>query len=140
MSGEKLEREILFYDGTCALCHGWVKFVLRHDREGKLFLFAPLGGATFEREVPAERRANLPDSVVVKTADGGLLERSEAILHILERMGGGWKALARVKRMAPRAWRDSAYDMVARVRYRIFGRTKDWCPVMGAELRKRFLE
>ena len=140
MSGEKLEREILFYDGTCALCHGWVKFVLRHDREGKLFLFAPLGGATFAREVPAERRANLPDSVVVKTADGGLLERSEAILHILERMGGGWKALARVKRMAPRAWRDSAYDMVARVRYRIFGRTKDWCPVMGAELRKRFLE
>jgi len=132
------EREILFYDGTCALCHRAVKSVLRHDPEGKLFRFAPLGGPTFEAQISAEQRAGLPDSVVVKTSDGRLLVRSNAFLHICERIGGGWRVLARALSVIPRALRDAVYDFVARVRYRVFGRTKDWCPVMPPELRSRF--
>jgi predicted DCC family thiol-disulfide oxidoreductase YuxK len=138
VSPVSLEREILFYDGTCALCHRAVLFVLRHDRQGKLFRFAPLGGETFVAETPPEQRAGLPDSVVVKTLDGLLLVRSNAFLHICERIGGGWKLLANVLRVIPRPIRDVVYDFVARVRYRIFGRTKDWCPVMPPELRARF--
>jgi predicted DCC family thiol-disulfide oxidoreductase YuxK len=132
------EREFLFYDGTCALCHRAVLFVLRHDSQGKLFRFAPLGGETFVAEIPSEQRAGLPDSVVVKTLAGLLLVRSNAFLHICRRIGGGWKLLANVLRVIPRPIRDAVYDFVARVRYRIFGRTKDWCPVMPPELRARF--
>lgn len=131
-------RETLFYDGTCALCHRAVKFVLRHDREGKLFRFAPLGGATFAARIPAEQRAGLPDSVVLQTGDGRLLVRSNAFLHIFVRLGGGWKILADLLRAVPRPWRDAVYEGVARVRYRVFGRTKDWCPVIPPELRARF--
>lgn len=88
--------------------------------------------------VPSEQREGLPDSIVVKTSDGRLLMRSNAFLHISERIGGGWKALAAVLRVIPRPLRDLVYDGVARVRYRIFGRTQDWCPVMPPELRARF--
>lgn len=138
MSDAPPNREILFYDGTCALCHRAVLFALRHDRQGKLFRFAPLGGETFVAEIPPEQRAGLPDSVVVKTLDGRSLVRSNAFLHICERIGGGWRLLANVLRAIPRPVRDVFYDSVARVRYRIFGRTKDWCPVMPPELRARF--
>ena len=129
---------MLFYDGLCALCHRSVKFVLKHDGSGKLFRFAPLQGPTFEARVPAEKRAGLPDSVVVLTNEGALLVRSNAFLHVLRRLGGGWRALAAVIGVIPRALRDAAYDFIARVRYRVFGTREDSCPVMAPDLRARF--
>jgi predicted DCC family thiol-disulfide oxidoreductase YuxK len=130
--------EMLFYDGHCALCHGAVKFVVRHDRSGTLFRFAPLGGETFIAKVPAAERATLPDSIVVLTNGGRSLLRSDAFLHILQRLGGGYAALAAVLGVVPRAVRDVAYDFVARVRYRIFGRREEVCPLLPPELRNRF--
>ena len=129
---------MLFYDGHCALCHRAVRFVLRHDRAGTAFRFAPLQGPTFQARVPAERRAGLPDSIVVLTSDGSLLVRSNAFLHILRRLGGGWKALAGVLRIIPRSLRDFVYDFIARVRFRVFGTRRDWCPVVPPEQRARF--
>jgi predicted DCC family thiol-disulfide oxidoreductase YuxK len=130
--------DMMFYDGYCGLCHRAVRFVLAEDREGKLFRFAPLQGAAFEKLVPAEQRTTLPDSVVVLTADGRLLVRSEAFLHILRRLGGWWKILAAIMNVVPRPVRDAVYDFVARVRFRIFGRRDEVCPVMPRELRARF--
>jgi predicted DCC family thiol-disulfide oxidoreductase YuxK len=132
------EPEMLFYDGHCALCHRSVKFVLKHDRSGKLFRFAPLQGPTFEARVAAEKRVGLPDSVVVLTNEGALLTRSNVFLHVLRRLGGGWQALAAVIGVIPRLLRDLAYDFIARVRYRVFGKREDWCPVIAPELRARF--
>jgi predicted DCC family thiol-disulfide oxidoreductase YuxK len=130
--------EILFYDGHCGLCHRAVKFVLKHDRTGEAFRFAPLQGETFGALVPAAEREALPDSIVVRTTEGALLLRSAAFLHILRRLGWGWRVLAAILAVVPRALRDAAYDFVARVRYRIFGRRDDVCPLVPAELRKRF--
>jgi len=130
--------EYLFYDGHCGLCHRAVKFVLRHDREGRAFRFAPLQGSTFVARVPAERRAGLPDSVVVLTRDGELLVRSGSFLHILRRLGGGWGVLASVLSVVPGRLLDLAYDFVARIRYRVFGKREDLCPIVPAELRARF--
>jgi predicted DCC family thiol-disulfide oxidoreductase YuxK len=130
--------EYLFYDGHCGLCHRAVKFVLKHDRSGRAFRFAPLQGETFAARVPAERRAGLPDSIVVLTDDGSLLVRSAAFLHILRRLGGGWVAVASVLGVIPRGLRDFVYDLVARIRYRVFGRRDDVCPIVPPELRARF--
>ena len=129
---------MMFYDGHCGLCHRAVRFVLAEDREGKLFRFAPLQGETFQRLVAAEQRKMLPDSVVVLTADGRLLVRSGAFLHILRRLGGAWKVVAVVLGVVPRGLRDFVYDFVACVRFHVFGRREDLCPVMPAELRARF--
>jgi predicted DCC family thiol-disulfide oxidoreductase YuxK len=130
--------EMLFYDGHCALCHGAVKFVLKHDRSGNAFRFAPLEGETFRSQVPASERANLPDSIVVLTSDGRLLVRSDAFLHILRRLGRAQKILAGALAIIPRPVRDFAYDFIARVRYRVFGRRDDVCPLVSPGLRKRF--
>ena len=136
--GAANEAESLFYDGHCGLCHRAVRFVLAEDRDGEAFRFAPLQGETFERMVPAERRAGLPDSIVVETHEGALLVRSAAFIYILRRLGGGWRALAAILSLVPRVVRDAAYDFVARVRYRIFGRPDDVCPLVPPDLRKRF--
>jgi predicted DCC family thiol-disulfide oxidoreductase YuxK len=130
--------EYLFYDGHCGLCHRAVKFVLKHDRSGRAFRFAPLQGETFQARVGVERRGGLPDSVVVLTRDGELLVRSAAFLHILRRLGRGWGVLAAVLSVIPRGLRDWVYDFVARIRYRVFGRRDDLCPIVPAELRARF--
>jgi predicted DCC family thiol-disulfide oxidoreductase YuxK len=129
---------MLFYDGHCGLCHGAVKFVVKRDRSGQAFRFAPLQGPTFEELVPAERRAGLPDSIIVLTNEGALLARSDAVLHILRRLGGGWKLLAGVLGVVPRGLRDTAYDFIARIRYRIFGKRDELCPIVPPDLRARF--
>lgn len=137
-SAAELRPEILFYDGHCALCHGAVKFVLKHDAGGAAFRFAPLQGETFAARFPEAVRRSLPDSIVVLTGSGALLTRSDAFVHILARLGGGWKFLSGVLRLLPRALRDVIYDFVARVRYRVFGRRNDVCPLMPRELQSRF--
>ena len=129
--------ETLFYDGHCGLCHHAVRFVLKHDHSGSAFRFAPLQGTTFLGKVSPAQRAALPDSVVVQTADGSLLVRSDAFLHIFRRLGGGWSALATMLAIIPRGLRDAVYDFVARIRYRVFGRRDDICPLMPPELRGR---
>lgn len=131
--------EIVFYDGHCGLCHGAVKFVLRHDREGA-FQFAPLQGITFRGSVPVARQASIPDSIVILTANGDLLLRSDAFIYILGRLGGVWRTAAAIVTIVPRPLRDAVYNFIARVRYRIFGRRNDICPIVPQELRGRFLD
>ena len=132
------ESEYVFYDGHCGLCHRAVKFILKHDRSGSAFRFAPLQGETIQSRVPADRLASLPDSFVVLTRDGTLLMRSNASLYILQSLGGGWKTLAKALGVVPRGLRDLAYDFVARIRYRVFGRRDDLCPIVPPDLRARF--
>jgi len=131
--------DLLFYDGGCGLCHRTVVFVLRHDPDGHAFRFAPLGGETFEQSVPAGQREGLPDSIVVCTATGRTLVRSEAVIHIGERLGGGWRFLSRLARLVPRMLRDAAYDGIARIRFRLFARPAGVCPAVPPGLRSRFL-
>jgi predicted DCC family thiol-disulfide oxidoreductase YuxK len=138
MPRSKRQPEIVFYDGYCGLCHRTVKFVLNHDRSGIAFRFAPLQGKTFLLQVPADQRAGIPDSVAVQTHDGSLLVRSGAFLHILRQLGGGWRILAAVVAPIPRPVRDLVYDFIARVRYRLFRRRDDLCPVVPSALRSRF--
>jgi predicted DCC family thiol-disulfide oxidoreductase YuxK len=132
------QAETIFYDGHCALCHRSILFVLRHDRQGDKFRFAPLQGSKFAGEIAPQRRAGLPDSIVLQTAGGKLLTRSDAILHILARLGGPWKFLAATLSIVPRSLRDAAYDFVARIRYRVFGTRDELCPVIPPEWRGRF--
>lgn len=127
----------LFYDGSCGLCHRFVRFVLAEDRSGSAFRFAPLQGETFAATVPAERRSGLPDSVIVRTEEGRLLVRSAAAVHVLARLGGLWRILARGLWLVPRPLRDLGYDLVASVRRRLFERPSDACPLAPPTLAAR---
>jgi predicted DCC family thiol-disulfide oxidoreductase YuxK len=138
MPAETPATDTIFYDGHCGLCHHWVRFAVLADREGRLFRFAPLQGETFRTKVPASARAALPDSIVLQTADGSLIIRSDAVISILRRLGSGWRAVGTFFYLIPRPLRDAAYDWVARMRTRWFARPEEICPVLPDEIRQRF--
>jgi predicted DCC family thiol-disulfide oxidoreductase YuxK len=114
--------------------------LLRRDREGDRFRFAPLQGATFRGRVPPGAREGLPDSVVLLTTDGGLLVKSAAVLRVLKSLGGAWGGLARALACLPRGWLDALYDGVARARRRFFREPVGLCPRVPAGWEGRFLE
>ncbi len=132
------ERATLFYDGTCALCHRLARFVLAEDVvEG--ITFSPLQSDYFRSALTSEERTGLPDSIVLKSDDGLLLE-GDAAIRILKMLGGLWLALGLLLSVFPRQWRNAAYHFVGDRRYRIFGRTETACPVVPERLRTRFRE
>jgi len=107
----------LFYDAGCGLCRGAVRQVARRDRCGGI-RFAPLGGATFERLIPPASKAGLPDSLLVLTPQGDMLSRSQAVIHLLRRMGPTWRLAGQLLAWIPQSLGDAAYDLVARLRSR----------------------
>jgi len=129
---------VLFYDGACGLCHLSVRVFLAIDRRGVL-RFAPLGGETLRDLVPEGVRAALPDSLVLRTADGRLLVRSTAVVESLRLAGGAGRALAAVLRVVPVPLADGVYDLVARARHRLFRKPGSECPVVPAARRARLL-
>ena len=130
--------EHIFYDGFCGLCHRAVRLVLAEDPSGTSFRMAALQSDTFERAVPAEKRAALPDTVIVQRQDGMLLLKSAALLYILVRLGGYWRALGTLLGLLPIALLDVAYDFIARIRHKIFAKPKEACPIVPPHLRQRF--
>jgi predicted DCC family thiol-disulfide oxidoreductase YuxK len=131
-------RAVLFYDGGCGLCHRSVRALLALDRAGAL-RFAPLGGETLRELVPEVERAALPDSLVLRTADGRLLVRTAAVVESLRLLGGPAGSLAAMARVVPRPLADRLYDLVARVRRRLIRPPAGACPAVGPVLRARFL-
>jgi predicted DCC family thiol-disulfide oxidoreductase YuxK len=130
--------DMIFFDGHCGLCHRVVRFVLAEDKTGDRFRFAPLDSEAF-RAVMAEAPPNhLSDSVIVRTADSRLLQRSAAVLHIARRLGGSWRVLGETAALLPPFVRDQLYDLVAWGRHRLFARPAQACPLVPAYLRKRF--
>ncbi|MDZ4865380.1 MAG: DCC1-like thiol-disulfide oxidoreductase family protein [Gemmatimonadota bacterium] len=131
--------DLLFYDGSCGLCHRTVLFTLRHDLDGSRFRYAPLGGDTFQTAFTPEQQKTLPDSVIIRTADGRTLLRSAAALHIGEQVGGPWRVIARATGLLPRWLLDWGYDRIASVRKQLVAAPKEACPILPPELRGRFL-
>lgn len=127
----------VFYDGRCGLCHRTVRLLLAEDTQGRM-RFAPLLGPTHLALQPQADLDGPPDSVRVLRADGVWLERSDAALHLLARLGGLWRVAAALGRLVPRPLRDLEYDLVASARHHLFPRTEASCPRVDAQLRERF--
>jgi predicted DCC family thiol-disulfide oxidoreductase YuxK len=116
-----LPRPLYFFDGYCVLCSGFVAFCLKRDPEGAL-KFASAQSALGQRVL---RALDLPEGTLDRTIlllDGGeVYVRSTAVLRALRHLSGpiGWlQPLLGV----PAFIRDAIYNLVARNRYRWFGR------------------
>lgn len=131
--------DLVFYDGGCGLCHRAVKFFVRRDSDGSRFRFAPLGGTTFAAEIDEEVARDLPDSIVVVTAAGDVIVRSRAALHLFRRLGFGWRVIGGILSIFPRVLLDAGYDFIASIRFSLFKRPSEACPILPPELRNRFL-
>lgn len=130
------DRPIIVFDGVCVFCSAWAKFVLRHDTAARYRLLTAqtaLGRALFVHYGldPDDYETNL------LIEDGRAWAKSTGTLRMLEGLGRPWSWLA-VLGVIPERWRDRAYDLVARNRYRLFGRG-DTCLVPTPEVRSRFL-
>ena len=127
---------VVLFDGVCNLCNRFVQFVLRRD-PGGYFRFGSLGSEAAARvleRVPAPDP--LPDSIILVEA-GHVFTRSTAALRIARRLRFPWP-LAYALIAVPRPVRDLGDDVVARRRYRWFGR-RESCMIPGPGLRERFL-
>jgi predicted DCC family thiol-disulfide oxidoreductase YuxK len=134
---------ILLYDGVCGLCNRMNQFVLRHDQAG-VFRFASLQSALAGR-ILARHGADAADLDTVYVVvnpdqpDEHLLARSEAVIFVLKQLGGFWGLAGFVLRFKPRFLRDLGYRVVARNRYRFFGRSET-CFLPSSENCGRFLD
>ncbi len=111
---------IIVYDEQCRLCTAWTKFVSARDHQ-RTFLFAPVR-SWLGANVMARAGMTPNDFDTMAFAEGNqLYMRSEAVIRILMRLGLPWST-SRYLLALPPAWRNHAYDVVARNRYRWFGR------------------
>lgn len=133
---------LLLYDGVCGLCNWLVQLVLAHDPEG-VFQFAALQSEVARRALaPYAANPDDLDTVYVidsyKTPGARLLSRGRAALFVFSRLSGPWRLL-RVLAVLPSPVLDWGYRLVARHRYRIFGKY-DTCPLPDPVVRTRFID
>ena len=128
---------IIVFDGECAFCNGSVNWIIRHDPAVR-FRFAarqsPAGQRLLaEHGLPPEGIESL---ILIDGPD--VATHSTAVLRIAKQLSFPWK-LAGLFLLVPRPIRDLLYRGVAKVRYRIAGRSQT-CAVATPEQRARILE
>lgn len=124
------------FDGVCNFCSGSVQLALRLDQRG-VMRFTPLQ-SPFGQAIAAKYGLDLenPDSFLYFD-HGRPLEASDAVLALARRLGPPW-SWAGVLGVIPKGWRDRAYLLIARNRYRLMGK-KDVCMIPTPEQRARFI-
>ena len=127
-------KRIIFFDGVCPVCNGFVDYVLKKDSKN-YFQFSSLQ-SEFTKSHLALQYQGL-DTVILMENEQVYL-RSTAVLRILLQLGGHWTALAIFASVIPRVVRDMIYDLVAKNRYRVFGKYET-CRIPTAEEKARFI-
>jgi predicted DCC family thiol-disulfide oxidoreductase YuxK len=128
--------DVILYDGACVFCSRWIRFIAARDRD-KRFRFTAIQSSYGTRLAQALRiDPDDPDSNAV--IHGGVAYfKSDAALTVLSNLPGwGW---VRILRSFPKPLRDAIYNLVARNRYRIFGKY-DACFVPDAAMKARVME
>ncbi|NUQ29417.1 MAG: DUF393 domain-containing protein [Acidobacteriaceae bacterium] len=135
-------RDILLYDGVCALCNGVVRFAARRDLAARL-LFLPLGsrlGAELLQRYGIT--AQTLNSVVVLdhalTPQERISLRTRAVAQVMVRLTRPWRVLGRILMAIPSWLGDPVYRLIARIRYHLAGRY-EICPLPEPGLRERFI-
>jgi predicted DCC family thiol-disulfide oxidoreductase YuxK len=120
MPGPELNERIIVFDGVCHVCSGGVRFLARH-RIDPPFQLVPMQsdeGAALLAEYGIDPKDPLTFLVLDR---GQQFTQSDGSIHIIAAMGGLWRLVV-VARAIPRPWRDWLYRLLARNRYRWFGR------------------
>ena len=135
-------RHLILYDGVCGLCNRFNAFVLPRDPHG-LFHFAPIQSEMGRSQLlKFGRNPEVLDTfyVVADYRSGAprLLTKARAALFVARQLGGVCH-LAAILGGLPDPLLNSVYNLIARHRYRIFGRY-DTCPMPKAEYKTRFID
>ncbi|MBX5152600.1 DUF393 domain-containing protein [Rhizobium lentis] len=129
------DRPLIVFDGECVFCSGWVKFVLKHDRQRRYrFLAAqtPLGEALY-RHYGLDTRDYETNMLI---EGGRAFFKSDGTIRMVASLGFPY-SLAKLFRLLPRRAADALYEFIARNRLKITGRQS--CMVPTPEQRSRFI-
>jgi len=124
--------QIIFFDGVCNLCNGFIDFLLKVDRQKK-YKVASLQGQTAKELLPAIYHNEL--STVVFLKNGMIYTKANAVILILSELGWAWN-IVKVFNFLP--FKNYFYDFISRARYRFFGK-KENCRLPTEEEKARFL-
>jgi len=126
---------IVFFDGYCVLCNGFVDFLLQADTKQKL-KFASLQGQT-AKKLLAPSYLQSVDTVIFLNSDYRVLTKSDAIIDIVKTLGGSWKLIT-VFSILPSFILDKIYDVLARNRFTWFGK-RNSCRIPAEDEKDRIL-
>ncbi len=130
-------KQIIFYDGYCVLCSRLIRYIIRKDKN-EVFWYSSLqseiAGDILKNQLNIE---NVPDSIVY-LRDGKAYFYSDAAITIFVELGGIFK-LVSVFYIIPKFARDYLYKVIAKNRFKIFGR-RDTCFIPDEKMRARFLD
>ena len=128
--------DVILYDGVCVFCSRWVQFVVARDKQAR-FRFTAIQSPYGTRLAQALGiDADDPDTNAV--IHGGVAYfKSDGALTVLSHLPR-WR-WTRALFWVPKPLRDAVYNLVARNRYRIFGKF-DACFIPGADMRARVVE
>ncbi len=134
---------IVLYDGVCGLCNRLVQFVLKNDRND-VFRFASLQSKLAEQILVRHRLRSESLETVYVVLDYGLAEervlsRLQAVVYVLQQLGGPLAYVSAILRVLPAPVQNFLYRLVARNRYRVFGRYET-CPLPDSDTRSKFLD
>ena len=127
---------IVVFDGVCNFCVRSVQFIIARD-PGGVFAFAPAQGDAGGALLAQYGKTSEALDTIFLFKGGACFARSDAALEIAKEFRGFWRLL-RICKLIPRPVRDACYAMIARNRYRLFGRRDD-CMVPSRALLDRFL-
>ena len=134
-----VQKKEVFYDGSCGLCHFFVRFTITRMPLGNPFVFAPLQGERFSALIKQKKIKKIPDSVVFyDRALKKVYFKGEAIIHILKVLGGFWKLIAYVLSIIPLCAVNFFYDIVAKLRRGFFKKPKTACPIVPEKYKQFF--
>jgi predicted DCC family thiol-disulfide oxidoreductase YuxK len=128
--------DVILYDGVCIFCSRWVRFVIARDAQRR-FRFTPIQSGYGTRLAQAFGIDPADPGTNAVIHGGVAYFKSDAALTVLSSLPG-WRWV-RVLFGVPKPLRDAAYNLVARNRYKIFGKY-DQCFMPDAETRARVME
>jgi predicted DCC family thiol-disulfide oxidoreductase YuxK len=130
------DRAVVLFDGICNFCSSSVLFIIRRDPEG-YFRFAALQTETGSILMKKHNiNTDKTDSIIL-VENNLVYYRSSAALRIARKLKGGWK-LFYTFIIIPPFIRNFFYDIVARNRYRWFGK-RNYCFIPEPSMKERFI-
>lgn len=126
--------KVIFFDGYCGLCNGFIDFMMRVDKSGQ-FKFSPLQSEYAKANLSETDVTDLKSVVVL--IDGKTYRKAEGVFKAVSSLGGIWKMTTLLGSL-PAGILNFGYDMVAENRYRMFGK-RDTCRLPTPEERTRFI-
>ncbi|WP_316395389.1 thiol-disulfide oxidoreductase DCC family protein [Bradyrhizobium sp. 33ap4] len=128
--------DVILYDGVCIFCSRWVRFVIARDT-ARRFRFTPIQSG-YGTRLAKSFGIDPDDPDTNAVVHGGVAYmKSDAALTVLSHLPG-WR-WTRTLFAVPKPLRDAVYNLIARNRYKIFGKYET-CFVPDADLRARVME